>query len=76
MEDQTNTKESWTISEKEMPKEKSLTMLTMMGKVVIIRLKIPEQISFREESAASDCTLCLHHLPRIYLAIGASFYFE
>ena len=61
-EDETMPKEALTISEREFPKVKSLTMLAMIGKVLNRFQMFETNCLFREESAAPVCALCLHCL--------------
>ena len=60
-EDSSNPREAWTISVIKPSKADSLKMLMMIGKVPI-KMQISNKSLFREESAATDCALCLHRL--------------
>ena len=61
VDDDTRPREAWVISKMSLSKAGSLTVLTMIGKV-LIRFSISNKRLLREESVALDCALCLHRL--------------
>ena len=60
--DNTKTREAWTIPQIKPSKHGSLAVLGMIGKVVMIFHFYRRCICFREESAATVCAFCLHRL--------------
>ena len=62
VEDDTSSREAWTMSKIKLPTAGSLKMLTMIGKAFIFILNFSQKYSFRKESAATDCALCLYRL--------------
>ena len=62
MDGSSNPREAWSLKPLKI-KTGSLTMLTMLGKVLIrFLVSYRNDFFFREESAATDCALCLHRL--------------